>query len=58
MSASSCVLRGGRAILPGEGLTACDIAIENGKIAEHWDSVPKDKNMVKRDPNQGAKPKQ
>jgi predicted SnoaL-like aldol condensation-catalyzing enzyme len=32
--------------------------IENGKIAEHWDSVPKDKNMVKRDPNQGAKPKQ
>ena len=33
MTASSCVLRGGRAILPGDGLTACDIAIENGKIA-------------------------
>ena len=31
--------------------------IENGKIAEHWDSVPKDKDMVKRDPNQTAKPK-
>lgn len=29
--------------------------IENGKIAEHWDSVPKDKDMVKRDPNQTAR---
>jgi len=33
MTASSCVLRGGEAILPGEGQTACDIAIEKGKIA-------------------------
>lgn len=31
--------------------------IENGKIAEHWDSVPKDKEMTKFDPNQTAKPK-
>ena len=31
--------------------------IENGKIAEHWDSVPKDKDMTKRDPNLTAKPK-
>lgn len=26
--------------------------IENGKIAEHWDSVAKDKAMLKFDPNQ------
>ena len=31
--------------------------IENGKIAEHWDSVAKDKAMIKFDPNQTAKPK-
>jgi predicted SnoaL-like aldol condensation-catalyzing enzyme len=26
--------------------------VENGKIAEHWDSVPKSREMAKRDPNQ------
>ena len=33
MSAPSSVLRGGHAVLPGEGLTLCDIAIVDGKIA-------------------------
>lgn len=33
MSAASYVLRGGHAVLPGEGLTLCDIAIVAGKIA-------------------------
>jgi len=30
--------------------------IENGKIAEHWDSVPKDKAMLHVDPNTQYKP--
>lgn len=30
--------------------------IENGKIAEHWDHVPKDKAALSFDPNVGAKP--
>lgn len=30
--------------------------IENGKIAEHWDSVPKDKSALSFDPNVGSKP--
>jgi predicted SnoaL-like aldol condensation-catalyzing enzyme len=29
--------------------------IENGKIAEHWDHVPKDKAALSFDPNVGAK---
>jgi predicted SnoaL-like aldol condensation-catalyzing enzyme len=30
--------------------------IENGKIAEHWDSVPKDPSMLHKDPNVENKP--
>jgi predicted SnoaL-like aldol condensation-catalyzing enzyme len=30
--------------------------IENGKIAEHWDSVPKDKAMLHLNPNTVSKP--
>ena len=30
--------------------------IENGKIAEHWDSVPKDPAMLHFDPNATSKP--
>jgi predicted SnoaL-like aldol condensation-catalyzing enzyme len=30
--------------------------IENGKIAEHWDSVPKDPAMLHMDPNSTSKP--
>jgi predicted SnoaL-like aldol condensation-catalyzing enzyme len=30
--------------------------IENGKIAEHWDHIPKDKANLSFDPNVGAKP--
>jgi predicted SnoaL-like aldol condensation-catalyzing enzyme len=30
--------------------------IENGKIAEHWDSVPKDKAMLHFNPNTQTKP--
>jgi predicted SnoaL-like aldol condensation-catalyzing enzyme len=30
--------------------------IENGKIAEHWDSVPKDPNALHYDPNTQNKP--
>jgi len=30
--------------------------IENGKIAEHWDSVPKDKASLHFDPNVQSKP--
>lgn len=30
--------------------------IENGKIAEHWDSVPKDPKMLHFNPNVDAKP--
>ncbi|HTV76848.1 MAG TPA: ester cyclase [Steroidobacteraceae bacterium] len=30
--------------------------IENGKIAEHWDSVPKDKAALHFDPNTMSKP--
>jgi predicted SnoaL-like aldol condensation-catalyzing enzyme len=30
--------------------------IENGKIAEHWDSVPKDKANLKFNPNVDSKP--
>jgi predicted SnoaL-like aldol condensation-catalyzing enzyme len=30
--------------------------IENGKIAEHWDSVPKDPALLKFDPNSQNKP--
>jgi dihydroorotase-like cyclic amidohydrolase len=33
MSAFDLVLRGGRAVLPGQGVTACDIAIQEGRIA-------------------------
>jgi predicted SnoaL-like aldol condensation-catalyzing enzyme len=29
--------------------------IENGKIAEHWDHIPKDKAALSFDPNVGAK---
>ena len=39
------------------GSSERQLEAENGKIAEHWDSVPKDKDMTKRDPNQTAKPK-
>jgi predicted SnoaL-like aldol condensation-catalyzing enzyme len=30
--------------------------IQNGKIAEHWDSVPKDKANLKFNPNVDSKP--
>jgi predicted SnoaL-like aldol condensation-catalyzing enzyme len=30
--------------------------IENGKIAEHWDSVAKDPNALHFDPNSQNKP--
>jgi dihydropyrimidinase len=33
MTVSSYVLRGGRAVLPGDGVTECDIAVEAGRIA-------------------------
>lgn len=33
MTGNSCVLRGGEVILPGEGQTVCDLAVESGKIA-------------------------
>lgn len=33
MSSTSSVLRGGLAVLPGEGTTACDIAVLDGRIA-------------------------